>query len=296
MIRFPFRAAPRLPLAGRDDAPLFSALIAAVIVYVAGCAGIGFLMVHDRLRAAEDLLAYRLTVQLPADVSPARLQTLLAVLRQTSGIRSVHLLTASETGRLLEPWLGSPVPAAELPVPRLIDAGVERDAAVDVALLKQRLAGVVPELRLDDHRPALAGLRDGARPLQAVLAIAIAVGLLLAGLWSGLATRAALRARRSDVELLHLLGAGDRDLARVYARRPLRDAAIGAALGSAAIVATLAALDGAGPVGPAAAAAAGAAIADWRVWAILAATATAAGVIAAFGAQATVLRHLARLP
>lgn len=295
MIRCPFRStARRLPL-GRDDARPFAPWLMALMVYVASLAGIGLLMVDDLLRDADDQLASRLTVQVPADASAARIQTILAVLRQTAGIRSVHLLTPSETGRLLEPWLGAPVPVDELPVPRLIDVAIDRGQALDMATLKQQLVAVVPELRLDDHRPYLGGLHGSARPLQGLLGAAIGTALLLVGLLAVFMTRAALTARRSDVELLHLLGAADRDIARPHAMRSLLHALLGGMIGTAAVLATLAALDGGAPprlAAPVAAIGWG----DWRLWAILTAVAVAAGIIAAASAWTTVLRRLRRMP
>ena len=149
------------------------------MVYVASLAGIGLVLLDETLRASETLLAGRLTVQVPAEASAARVETIVAVLHQTPNIRSVHLLTPSETSRLLEPWLGSSVPLDELPVPQLIDAGIEPVGAVDMAKLQHQLASVVPETRLDEYGPVVRGLRARARPVQALLGAAIAGALLL---------------------------------------------------------------------------------------------------------------------
>ena len=138
MIRFSAlcRLAPRVPpLFAGEAANWFAPLLVALIVYVASLAGIGLILVDETLRASENLLSGRLTVQIPADASAARVETILAVLRQTPGVGSVHLLTPSETSRLLEPWLGSPVPLEEFPVPRLIDVGLDPAAAIDLAKL-----------------------------------------------------------------------------------------------------------------------------------------------------------------
>ena len=191
------------------------------MVYIAGLAGIGLILIDETLRASENLLSGRLTIQVPADASAARIETILAVLRQSSGIRSVHLLTPSETSRLLESWLGSPVPLEELPVPRLIDVGLDPAAPIDMAKLGTQLGAVVPEIRLDDYRPVVGGLRARTWPVQALLGAVIGGALLLVAALAAFATGAALAARRSDIELLHLLGADDRQIAQPYAARSL---------------------------------------------------------------------------
>ena len=208
------RALP--PFAG-NAASWFAPLLVALMVYVASLAGIGLILVDETLRASENLLSGRLTVQIPADASAARVETILAVLRQTPGVGSVHLLTPSETSRLLEPWLGSPVPLEELPVPRLIDVGLDPAAAIDMAKLRTQLASIVPEIRLDDYSPVVSGLRARTRPIQALLGAAIGGALLLVAALAVFATDAAVAARRSDIELLHLVGADDRQIAWPYA-------------------------------------------------------------------------------
>jgi cell division transport system permease protein len=300
MIRVPFRAAPRVrPLAG-DAASWFAPWLIALMIYVASLAGIGLILVDETLRASENLLSGRMTVQVPADASAARVETILAVLRQTPGIRSVHLLTASETGQLLESWFGSPVSLEELPVPRLIDVGLDPAAAIDMAKLRTQLGSIISEIRLDDYGPVVGGLRARARPVQALLGAAIGGALLLVSAWAVFTTDAALAARRSDVELLHLIGADDRQIARPYAVRSLVYGLIGGGIAAAAILATVAALGssfgGTGQLIRLAAPAEGIGLGDWRLWVVLAVMTAVAGISAAAGARATVRWRLARLP
>jgi cell division transport system permease protein len=296
MIRVPFRSAPRLPPLAGDAARWLGPWLVAPMIYVASLAGLGLILVDGTLRASENLLSGRLTVQVPAEASAARIETVLAVLRQTPGIRSARLLTASETSQLLEPWLGSPVSLEELPVPRLIDAGLDPAAPVDMARLGQQLASVVPGIRLDDYRPVADGLRVRARPLQALLGAAIGGALLLIAAVAAFATSAALAARRSDIELLRLIGADDRRIARPYAARALVQGLIGGIIAAAAILATVAVLDGSSQLIRLAAPAGGIGPGDWRLWAVLAAMILAAGVLASASARATVRRRLARMP
>jgi cell division transport system permease protein len=296
MIRFPFASGPRVPPLAGAAAGRFAPWLVALMVYVAALAGLGLILVDGTLRASENLLSGRLTVQVPAAASTARMETVLAALRQTPGVRSVHLLTPAETGRLLKPWLGAPVSLEELPVPRLIDVGLDPAAPIDMATLRAQLTSVVPDIRIDDYYPIVDGLRARARPVQALLGAAIGGALLLVAVLAVFATKAALASRRSDIELLHLLGAEDRQIARPCAVRALIYGLIGGGIAAAAILVTVAALGGVGELVRPAAPAGGIGPGDWRLWVVLAATTAAAAIVAAASARATAMRRLARLP
>jgi cell division transport system permease protein len=277
---------------GYGEAARFLPWIVALMVYVAGLGGIGLIALDGTVRAAERSLATSLTLQVPADASNARVETVLALLRQTKGILAATVLDAKETARLLEPWLGPKVPLDQLPVPKLIDLRIDPAMPPDLAPLRQRLASVVPEAELDDHRPGLVDQRALLRRVEGVLATAIAVALGLIALSTVFAVRAALQAERSSVELVHLLGAADASIARRFATRCFALGVLGGAIGAAAALLAVALLGGAGIVATPIAAR----IADWRVWGVLTASMLAAGLIAAASAHLAVRHWLLRMP
>jgi cell division transport system permease protein len=279
-----------LPL-GRDEAARFLPWVFALMVYVAAMAGVGLVVLYDTLHAADRSLGATLTLEVPADTSEARLETVLAALRQTRGVLAVHLLEPAETARLLEPILGSPVTLDGLPVPRLIDVGVDPDGSIDFTTLRQHLASLVPEARLDDHRAALVGVRAASRRLAGILAAAIAAALLLIAASAGFTGRLG----RAGA-LLHDLGAADGDIARPLAKRSLRLGLLGGVIGAAAALVTILAVGGADAVIRLPAPVATMGIGDWRLWAVLAGSVLAACIIAMTGARVTVMRRLARMP
>ncbi len=281
------RAARRaLPL-GTDQSGRLLPWIVALLVYVAGLGAVGLIVLDDTLLAFEHDLATTMTLQVPAEASKARIETVLALLRQTPGIVSVHLLEPAETARLLEPWLG-PVPPDELPVPRLIDLRVDPTGAMDVAALQRQLASVAPGSRLDDHRRSAQGMHAAVRRVEGILAVFITIAALSIAGSAVFAVRGALIVDRSVCELLHVLGAGDSDVARGFAVWVLR-------LAGAALL-TFLALSGAGAVVQLPAPLTSSAVADWLVWGVLAGTVPLAGLIAMVSARAAVLRRLAGMP
>lgn len=298
MIGYRLAAQRRLAL-GTDPSGGLLALVVALLVYVAGLGGVGLLVLDDTLRASEQALAATLTLQVPAETSNARLETVLALLRQTPGIVSVRLLEPAETARLLEPWFGS-VPLDELPVPRLIDLradpSAEPNGTTDLTALRRQLASVVPDSRLDDHRRWPQGMHPAMRRIEAVVAAGIAAALLLIAVSAAFATRSALIADRSVVELLHLLGAADAEIAGGLATRSLRLGVLGGAVGAVVALFTILALSDAVSIVQLPAPIAVNAAADWRVWGILTAIVPAAGLIAMASAWVAVRRRLAAMP
>jgi cell division transport system permease protein len=137
---------------------------------------------------------------------------------------------------LVEPWLGHDAVIAALPFPKLIDVQLAPGAAPDIAGLQRRLASAAPHAVLDDHGRWIGRLKTAANSVVlsalAVLAlIAIATAATVA-----FATRAGLAAHREIVQLLHLMGAQDRFIARAfewhYFIAALAAAACGAAVGA----------------------------------------------------------------
>jgi len=287
-------ARPALPL-GRDQSIILLPWIVAFAVYIATLSGIGLAIVGDVLRGAEQSLAARVTVQLPAETSNARLETVLALLRQAPGVGSAEPLTPADTARLLEPWFGSPLALDELPVPRLIDLRLDPHAAIDLAAVRRQLASVVQDARIDDHHAWLGGLHAAAIPVRAVLAALIAAAVALVATSAVFAARTALTARQTAIELFHLLGADDGDIAWPFALRALRLGLLGGAIGAGAALLTVLFLHRAGALVQLPAPTGAGGLADWRLWAIAIGAGLMAGIAALLGAQLTALRRLNRL-
>jgi len=298
MIGFSFAWAPRnLPL-GRDAAWHFLPWVVALMAYLAALGAIGLIVAQATVRATDASFAETMTLQVPADTSNARLETVLAVLRQTKGIADAHLLAPAETARLLEPWLGPKVPLEQLPIPRLIDVRIDPAAPPDLAALRHQLASVVPDARLDDHRASLGRARSAAGRIEIVLSAVIVVALVLIAMSAVYAVRTGLSIQRASIEVVHLLGAPDIDVARQIAMRYLQLGLSGGAIGAAAATLTVVAVGNPGAflLVPTNAASAATGLADWRFWAVLTGVALTAGLIAMASAAVTVLRWLARMP
>jgi cell division transport system permease protein len=288
----PGAASLALPF-GSDPIRPFLFWVLALIGYLATIGGLALVLISDDLREWNRSLGTSLTLQIPADASAARLDTVLALLRQTAGIRGVRLLEPAETARLLEPWLGPAAAIDTLPVPRLIDLRIDPDTAIDFADLRQKLSSIVPGAQLDDHRQWLGNFRGAAIRLESLIAVAMAAIVVLAIALTVSLTHTGLALHGETVELLHLIGAEDADIARPFQADALRRGLLGGAIGAATALVTVLAAVSAMPL-HAMTGAGG--FADWRLWAVAIIVALVTGLIAMVAARLTALRRLALMP
>lgn len=180
------------------------------------------------------------TVQLPhqgGDVAnDAAIQRAAAVLLQMPQVRIVDPLTPGEVKLLLQPWLGSDLALADLPVPLIIDVEYDRDDIPDFEAVGAKLAESIPGATFDDHAGALADLLSAADSLRTMaialilIVLATAVAVVVAIVMAGLVIH------RPVIELLHVCGASDGYIARQFGRHAMWRAARGAAVGAALVL------------------------------------------------------------
>lgn len=273
--------------------PWVIAIMVALTV-IAAAAGFALRNIADATSAE---LSGGVTVQIVEAAPAARTaqaEAALALLRSRAGVASAELVPQAEVEALIEPWLGASAGDEAVPVPALIDVRLSGGAdEVRIAELRRAVRGVAPAARVDAQSGwlapvfgAVAALQWLALALIALLALALAAAVLLA-------VRNALGISRSTIELVHLLGGTDAQIARVFQRSIAFDAAGGGAAGLAlGLVVVLflgrrfAALD-AGMIG-------GGAL-GWLDWVLLALIPLAGVVLAALTARVTVIRALGKM-
>ncbi len=156
------------------------------------------------------------TVELPADATPAMREAALQTMLRTVGVASAELLSDDALAELLSPWLGANEVPRDLPLPVLIDVRIDEGVLVDWPEAEARLYEAVPEASLETGMVWVERLVDFARLGQLLAAMVLLVVGGVAVLTVVFATRAGLAIHRETVELLHLLGASDTYLAREF--------------------------------------------------------------------------------
>ena len=202
------------------------------LTVLAAAAGLGLGGAASRL---QDQIGGRVSIQI-VEASPRlraqQTEAAAAAIRRLPGVVEVRVVPDEEIQALLEPWLGAAAAAdSELPVPALIDVDLTAEGRSRLDRLRSTVAAAAPAARVDDSAEWLAPL---ARLISALQWLAIGLVLLMVGATGAtvvLAARAALDTHRNTIEILHLMGATDVQVARLFQRRIALDALFGGLVG-----------------------------------------------------------------
>ena len=209
--------------------------VIAIMLFLTLLVAAGGLTLAEAARQGGQDLARQVTVQIiesdPAQRAAQRAAVTRA-LRKLDSIAEVKPVPDADVRALLEPWLGTGVIDADVPVPALVDV---RFASVPtpetLANLQSTLRSVAPNIRVDSHSSWMAPFFD---LMRALLWLAAAVFLLLLVATSAvviLAVRSTLNTHRETIEIMHMMGGTDIQAARLFQRRVALDALLGGIVG-----------------------------------------------------------------
>ena len=233
----------RIGILPREQGAVSLDLVIGVMAFLAALALGGVLIASRSAETWQAGLAGRLTVQIlpQGQAAPEReVNAAIKLLQSTPGVVSAGLLSDADNLALVEPWLGRDAVVSALPFPKLIDVRLAPGATPDIAGLERKLKAASPHAVLDDHRRWIGRLRNTANTVVLSAVAILALIALATAATVAFATRAGLAAHREIVELLHLMGAKDRFIARAfewhYFLAALIAALCGAALAAAAFL------------------------------------------------------------
>ncbi|WP_294282013.1 FtsX-like permease family protein [uncultured Sphingomonas sp.] len=225
-----------------DEAGGFRAMtgVMAIMLFLTLLAAALGLGTRQSATALERQLAGRLTVQV-VDGSPvardAVAARILAVLRALPDVRRATPVPRAELMRLLEPWLGRSDADPDLPVPAMID--VDLSDGADAGRIVASVHDISATARIDRHQRWMSPVGSFLDTLTWLALGLVALMLAATGAVVVLAARAGLETHRATIEVMHMLGATDVQVARLFQRRLALDAAIGGVAGSVAALAML---------------------------------------------------------
>ena len=196
-------------------------VVIAIMSFLA-CLTLGMVyMVNQSANAWVNDIASEITVELDpvntADIE--KKMTLVALfLAKQKGITRVKPLTADDSAKLLEPWLGQTTALQALPIPRLIAVEIDRSNPPDIPLIKSALSQNFEGVTLDDHRRWQAEIKTLTRSaaLGGLAVLSLVAAATIAVIVS--ATRSAMASNREIIEVLHFVGANERFISREFER------------------------------------------------------------------------------
>jgi cell division transport system permease protein len=199
-----------------------SLMIVIAIMSFLACLTLGAVsLVRDASLAWQDDIVREITIQVrPVDgfdtLAEAKKATDIAA--SMPGVANARALEDWENAKLLEPWLGSGLDMADLPIPHLIVVELDDPDAVDLIGLTARLNGEVKGASLDDHRSWTDRLKTMANA-TVIVGVSILGLVFVATVLSVIfATRGAMASNRDIVSVLHYVGAEASFIAREFQR------------------------------------------------------------------------------
>jgi cell division transport system permease protein len=157
-------------------------------------------------------------------------------------VTRVKVAPHDELVRQLEPWLGGDAEAAEIPVPALVDvdlsvAGEAADSAREA--IAHAVAAITPEARVEPHVVFIAPVAALVRMVGWVALGIVALMAIATSFVVVLSARGAHATHRGTIEVMHMLGATDGQVMRLFQRRMIRDISFGSIIGLLAAVAII---------------------------------------------------------
>ena len=294
------------PLIPRDSVAGRALVVVITIMTFLACLTAGAaLLVADAARVWRSAVLRDATIQVKGGAGQdieSLVAKAVAIASKAKGVESAHAYSKAESERLLEPWLGSGLDLSQLPIPRLIVVRLGSQRPEDLAALRSALASAVPQANLDDHRIWAERLGTMADAVV-VLAVALFALMIVAmGTAIGFATRGAMAGNREIVEVLHLVGASDKFIAREFQAHFRRLGLRGSMIGGLAALAFFAAASllsfwwAHSPGGDEIAAMFGSFALGLYGYVALAAVCAAVTLLTGFLSREIALRHLQTLP
>jgi cell division transport system permease protein len=263
------------------------------LTVLAAAAGLALSTAASRLHAGVGNRVIVQIVEANPDFREAQARIALSELEKLAGVRGVRRVPAEEIERLMEPWLGEESLEGDLPVPVMIDVDLTPEGYSRIDVIRAAIAEVAPSSRVDDSGQWLQPL---AKLISALRWLAAGLVLLMVGATAAtvvLAARASLDTHRGTIEVLHLMGATDVQVARLFQRRIALDALFGGIVGLAAAALVLLVIGNrVSALGSELLGSAGLPLLSWL---ILVALPVAGVVLSMLVARMTILRALGRL-
>jgi cell division transport system permease protein len=196
-------------------------VVIAIMTFLACLTAGAVYMINRSAQAWVNDITSEVTVELDpvnaADID--KKMTLVALfLAKQAGITRVKPLTADDSAKLLEPWLGHSEALSALPIPRLIAVEIDRSNPPDIQAVATALSDNFEGVTLDDHRRWQSEIRTLTRSaaLGGIAVLALVAAATVAVIVS--ATRSAMATNREVIEVLHFVGANERFISREFER------------------------------------------------------------------------------
>ncbi len=214
--------------------------IMAIMVFLTVlAAGLGLGTTHAA-SALDSELAGRLTVQVvEADAAKRDTATgaIIDKLRAMKGVARVEQVPPEQLEALLKPWLGEAGLDADLPMPTMIDVDLANPGDAMVEQVRKASTAISDHAVVERHAEWLSPVRGFITTLTWLAAGLVLLMMVATGAVVLLAARTGLDTHRETIDVLHMLGSTDIQVARLFQQRIAIETLIGGVIGTIAALA-----------------------------------------------------------
>lgn len=226
---------------GRMSGPM--PWVIAIMIFLTVLAAASGLSLTRAAASIGHAIAGRVTIQILDANVERRSQQVRAIAQRlgaTPQVTRVQPVDDAEIAATMEEWLGKDAEALGLPMPALIDVDLAGDASpAALERLRAAVLPVAPHARIEPHASWLGPVSGIIRSFAWIAAALVLLLGFAASAIVMLTARSALNIHHATIEVLHLIGATDTQIARLFQRRIALDALFGSVAGFAAAVVVL---------------------------------------------------------
>jgi cell division transport system permease protein len=219
--------------------------VIAIMMFLTVLASAAGIALNYGARSLSADVSDRITIQIAeadAELRGRAVRRIVTLLGSAEGVGNIEVVPEAELSNQLAPWLGSDMKISDIPIPALVDADLvapadQRDARI--AALGEAVKAINAQARIEPHANYLAPLARlvgviGILSFGVVALMAIASGAVVV-----LAARGAHAMHRGTIDIMHMLGATDTQVVRLFQRRMMLDTLFGAVIGFTGAVAVI---------------------------------------------------------
>ncbi|MET0365608.1 MAG: FtsX-like permease family protein [Sphingobium sp.] len=219
--------------------------IVAIMIFLTVLACAAGIALGEGAATMRDAVANRLTVQVTQpdaerrDALTARIRREVATL---PGVTGVTVAPRDVLVRQLEPWLGADAGSGDIPIPALIDVDLSvkgENVGTVRSAISRTVAAITPDARVEPHSSYIAPVVTLVRTIGWIAFAIVALMAVATSFVVVLASRGAHATHRGTIDVMHMLGATDGQVMRLFQRRLTRDISFGAIIGLASAIAVV---------------------------------------------------------
>ena len=211
-----------------DNTSTFVSVLTAIYMYLFVIMLAIFMAINAMANNWEKDIAGSITVQVTPiendnkhidDVkTKEQLNKVLQFMERISGVESVQVLDDQVVEKLMSPWIGNKVDLSTLPIPRLLDVKLKPNAELNYDEITRGLRLLTANASIDNHRLWLNRLIKFATSLKTVALAILLMVVAICAFSVYYSARTSLNINTNSIEILHIIGAKDDYIAKLYAK------------------------------------------------------------------------------